>query len=206
MILEQFAHRFGPHVGFESRLRRIARAAVAYVDPGNYATNLQGGARFGYLLLWVVLLSNLMAMLVQTLSAKLGIATGKNLAEHCRDQFPRWLVWPTWALMELVAIATDLAEFLGAAVGFNLLFGISLPVAGVLTAVVSFLLLGLEPLWIPAAGAGHHPVRGRDCRVLSARAGAGPAGPGGDDPGCVPSALRRRRRASTSPRAFWVPP
>jgi manganese transport protein len=119
-------------------------AAVAYVDPGNYATNLQGGARFGYLLLWVVLLSNLMAMLVQTLSAKLGIATGKNLAEHCRDEFPRWLVWPTWALMELVAIATDLAEFLGAAVGFNLLFGISLPVAGVLTAVVSFLLLGLS--------------------------------------------------------------
>jgi manganese transport protein len=119
-------------------------AAVAYVDPGNYATNLQGGARFGYLLLWVVLLSNLMAMLVQTLSAKLGIATGKNLAELCRDEFPRWLVGPTWALMELVAIATDLAEFLGAALGFNLLFGISLPVAGVLTALVSFLLLGLS--------------------------------------------------------------
>src|SRR5271157_4879038 len=75
-------------------------ASVAYVDPGNYATNIQGGAQFGYLLLWVVVASNLMAMLVQALSAKLGIATGKNLAEHCRDQWPRWVVWTMWVLME----------------------------------------------------------------------------------------------------------
>jgi manganese transport protein len=119
-------------------------ASVAYVDPGNYATNIQGGAQFGYLLLWVVAASNLMAMLVQALSAKLGIATGKNLAEHCRDQWPRWVVWSMWALMEIVAMATDLAEFLGAAVGFNLLFGIPLLPAGLLTGVTTFIILGLE--------------------------------------------------------------
>ncbi len=75
-------------------------ASVAYVDPGNFATNIQGGAQFGYMLLWVIVASNLMAMLTQALSAKLGIATGKNLAEHCRDQFPRWAVWTMWVIME----------------------------------------------------------------------------------------------------------
>jgi manganese transport protein len=119
-------------------------ASVAYVDPGNYATNIQGGAQFGYLLLWVVAASNLMAMLVQALSAKLGIATGRNLAEHIRDQWPRWTVWSMWGLMEIVAMATDLAEFLGAAVGFNLLFGIPLLAAGLLTGVTTFIILGLE--------------------------------------------------------------
>jgi manganese transport protein len=119
-------------------------ASVAYVDPGNYATNIQGGAQFGYLLLWVVVASNLMAMLVQALSAKLGIATGKNLAEHIRDQWPRWTVYGMWGLMEVVAMATDLAEFLGAAVGFNLLFGMPLLVAGLLTGVTTFLILALE--------------------------------------------------------------
>jgi manganese transport protein len=119
-------------------------ASVAYVDPGNFATNIQGGAQFGYVLLWVVVASNLMAMLIQTLSAKLGIASGLNLAEHCRARFPRPVVWGMWALMEVVAIATDLAEFLGAALGFNLLFGIPLWVAGLLTAVATFLILGLE--------------------------------------------------------------
>ncbi len=119
-------------------------ASVAYVDPGNFATNIQGGAQFGYVLLWVVVASNLMAMLIQTLSAKLGIATGLNLAEHCRAHFPRPVVRGMWALMEIVAIATDLAEFLGAALGFNLLFGIPLWLAGILTAVATFLILGLE--------------------------------------------------------------
>jgi manganese transport protein len=119
-------------------------AAVAYVDPGNYATNIQGGAQFGYILLWVVVASNLMAMLLQTLSAKLGIATGRNLAEHCRDEFSRPVVWGMWVLMEIVAIATDLAEFLGAALGFNLLFGIPLWLAGLLTAVATFLILALQ--------------------------------------------------------------
>ena len=119
-------------------------ASVAYMDPGNFATNIAAGAQFGYLLLWVIVASNLMAMLIQTLSAKLGIATGSNLAEHCRNQFPPWVVWIMWVLMELVAMATDLAEFLGAALGFNLLFGIPLWVAGILTAIATFLILGLE--------------------------------------------------------------
>jgi manganese transport protein len=119
-------------------------ASVAYVDPGNFATNIQGGAQFGYLLLWVIVASNLMAMLIQTLSAKLGIASGVNLAEHCRAYFPRPVVLGIWVLMEIVAMATDLAEFLGAALGFNLLFGIPLWVAGLLTAVATFLILGLE--------------------------------------------------------------
>ena len=119
-------------------------ASIAYVDPGNFATNIQGGAQFGYELLWVILASNLMAMLLQALSAKLGIATGKNLAEHCRERFPRWVVWAMWTLMELVAMATDLAEFLGAAVALNLLFGLPLWVAGILTAIITFLILGLE--------------------------------------------------------------
>jgi manganese transport protein len=119
-------------------------ASVAYVDPGNFATNIQGGARFGYTLLWVIVASNLMAMLLQTLSAKLGIASGLNLAEQCRAHFPRPVVWGMWALMEVVAMATDLAEFLGAALGFNLLLGIPLWAAGILTAIVTFLILGLE--------------------------------------------------------------
>jgi manganese transport protein len=119
-------------------------ASIAYMDPGNFATNIAGGAQFGYMLLWVILASNLMAMLIQTLSAKLGIATGLNLAEHCREHFPRWIVIAMWVLMELVAMATDLAEFLGAALGFYLLFGIPLLAAGILTAVITFVILGLE--------------------------------------------------------------
>jgi manganese transport protein len=119
-------------------------ASVAYVDPGNFATNIQGGAQFGYMLLWVIVASNLMAMLTQALSAKLGIATGKNLAEMCREQFPRGIVWTMWVLMEFVAMATDLAEFLGAALGFNLLFGMPLFVAGLLTGATTFAILALE--------------------------------------------------------------
>lgn len=119
-------------------------ASVAYIDPGNFATNISGGAKFGYLLLWVILASNLMAMLIQSLSAKLGIATGQNLAEHCRNHFPKPIVYSMWVLMELVAMATDLAEFLGAALGFNLLLGIPLWLAGLLTAITTFLILGLE--------------------------------------------------------------
>ncbi|MEI8131343.1 MAG: Nramp family divalent metal transporter [Leptolinea sp.] len=119
-------------------------ASVAYVDPGNFATNIQGGAQFGYMLLWVIIVSNLMAMLLQTLSAKLGIATGKNLAESCRLYFPKPVVWGMWVLMEIVAMATDLAEFLGAALGFYLLLGVPLWIAGILTAIATFLILGLE--------------------------------------------------------------
>ncbi len=119
-------------------------ASIAYVDPGNFATNIQAGAQFGYELLWVILGSNLMAMLLQALSAKLGIATGKNLAEHCRERFPRPVVLIMWVLMELVAMATDLAEFLGAAVALNLLFNIPLWIAGLLTAAITFVILSLE--------------------------------------------------------------
>jgi manganese transport protein len=119
-------------------------ASIAYVDPGNFATNIQGGAKYGYTLLWVVLASNLMAMLIQGLSAKLGIATGCNLAELCRMYFPKPVVWIMWVLMELVAMATDLAEFLGAALGFNLLFGIPLWVAGLITLAVTFIILILQ--------------------------------------------------------------
>ncbi len=119
-------------------------ASVAYMDPGNFATNIQGGAKFGYELLWVIVASNLMAMLLQSLSAKLGIASGHNLAEHCRNQFPPFVVRGMWVIAELVAMSTDLAEFIGAALGFNLLFGMPLLWAGLLTAVITFLILGLE--------------------------------------------------------------
>jgi manganese transport protein len=119
-------------------------ASIAYVDPGNFATNIQGGARFGYLLLWVVLASNGVGMFIQVLSAKLGIATRQNLAEVCREQFPRPVVWILWGLSELIAMATDLAEVLGAAVGLQLLFGMPLAVAGVLTAGLTFAILGLQ--------------------------------------------------------------
>lgn len=119
-------------------------ASVAYMDPGNFATNIQGGAQYGYMLLWVIVASNLMAMVLQTLSAKLGIATGMNLAEMARSKFSHRTVIFLWVLMELVAMATDLAEFLGAALGFNLLLGIPLWLAGILTAIATFLILGLE--------------------------------------------------------------
>src|SRR5947209_19559950 len=101
-------------------------AAVAYVDPGNFATNIAGGSKFGYTLVWVIVASNLMAMLIQTLSAKLGVATGRNLAEVCRDRLPRRVVGGLWLQAEAIAIATDLAEFLGAALGLHLLFGMAL--------------------------------------------------------------------------------
>lgn len=119
-------------------------AAVAYVDPGNFATNIAGGAQFGYLLLWVILASNLMAMLIQSMSAKLGIATGKNLSEVCRERFPKPVSLGLWVQAEIIAMATDLAEFIGAALALNLLFGIPLFPAGLLTAVGAFAILELQ--------------------------------------------------------------
>jgi manganese transport protein len=119
-------------------------ACVAYIDPGNFATNVQGGSEFGLMLLWVILAANLMAMLLQTLSAKLGIATGKNLAEHCRERLPRWLVMVMWIVAEIAAMATDLAEFLGATLGFSLLFGIPLWLGVILTAIATVIILSLE--------------------------------------------------------------
>jgi len=119
-------------------------AAVAYIDPGNFATNIAGGAKFGYLLLWVVLAANLIAMLVQTQSAKLGIATGRNLAELCRERFSRRTSIGLWLQAELVAMATDIAEVVGAALGLHLLFGIPLFPAGVLAGAGAFAILGLQ--------------------------------------------------------------
>jgi manganese transport protein len=119
-------------------------AAVAYIDPGNFATNTEAGARFGYSLIWVILVANLMAMLVQYLSAKTGVATGRDLPELCREHFPRPVSVGLWVQAELIAMATDLAEFVGAAVGLNLLFGVPLFLAGLVTAVVAFGILALE--------------------------------------------------------------
>jgi manganese transport protein len=118
-------------------------ASIAYIDPGNFATNIQGGAQFGYALLWVILMANLMAMLLQALSAKLGIATGKNLAEMCRIRFSRWVCYTLWITQELTAMATDLAEFLGAAIGLNLLLHIPLGLAAVITGVLVFAILAV---------------------------------------------------------------
>ena len=109
-------------------------ACVAYIDPGNFATNIAGGAKYGYTLVWVIVAANLMAMLIQTLSAKLGIATGRNLPEVCREQFPHRVTIGLWIQAELIAMATDLAEFLGAALGFHLLLGIPLFPAALITA------------------------------------------------------------------------
>lgn len=119
-------------------------AAVAYIDPGNFATNIAGGAKYGYLLLWVVLSANLIAMLVQTQSAKLGIATGKNLAELCRERFSRRTSIGLWLQAELVAMATDIAEVVGAALGLNLLFGIPLFPAGIIAGAGAFGILALQ--------------------------------------------------------------
>jgi manganese transport protein len=119
-------------------------AAVAYIDPGNFATNMSSGSQFGYMLLWVVLAANLMAMLVQSMSAKLGIATGRSLPEVCRDHFPRPVVIFLWAQAELIAMATDLAEFVGAALGIYLVFGLPLFISGLLTGVLAFGILGLQ--------------------------------------------------------------
>jgi manganese transport protein len=119
-------------------------AAVAYVDPGNFATNISGGAKHGYLLLWVILAANLIAMLIQNLSAKIGIATGRNLPEISRERFPRPVAWGLWVQAELIAMATDLAEFVGAAIALNLLFGVPLFIAGLMTAVAAFAILGLQ--------------------------------------------------------------
>jgi manganese transport protein len=119
-------------------------ASIAYIDPGNFATNIQAGAKYGYGLLWVVLLANLIAMLFQALSAKLGIVTGRNLAEMCREQFPQPVVWAMWVVSEIAAMATDLAEFLGGAVGLSLLFQMPLLAGMVVTGIITYGLLLFE--------------------------------------------------------------
>jgi manganese transport protein len=119
-------------------------ASVAYIDPGNFATNISGGAKFGYLLVWVIVMANAMAMLVQYLSSKTGLATGRNLPELCREHFPRPVSFGLWVQAEVVAIATDLAEFVGAAIALNLLFGLPPLTSGFITAAVAFAILALQ--------------------------------------------------------------
>lgn len=131
-------------------------AAVAYIDPGNYATNIQSGSKYGYMLLWVVVVSNLMAILIQTMSAKLGIATGKNLPEVSREHYPVWASILFWIQGEVMVMATDLAEFIGAAVGLNLVFNIPMLPAAIITAIAALLILvfqvrGYRPLEIVIA-------------------------------------------------------
>ena len=148
---------YAPHISALRQLRargairgRVALlgpafvAAVAYIDPGNFATNITGGAKYGYLLVWVIVAANLMAMLVQYLSAKVGVATGRSLPELCREVFPRPVTWGLWVQAEVIAIATDLAEFVGAAIALNLLFGVPPFVAGLMTAAVAFGILALQ--------------------------------------------------------------
>jgi manganese transport protein len=119
-------------------------ASIAYMDPGNFATNIQAGAKYGYGLLWVVLLANLIAMLFQALSAKLGIVTGRNLAEMCREQFPRPVVFAMWVVSEVAAMATDLAEFLGGAIGLSLLFHMPLLAGMIVTGLATYGILTFE--------------------------------------------------------------
>ena len=137
----------GRHSGLRTALAFAGPAiiaSIAYMDPGNFATNIQAGAKYGYGLLWVVLLANVIAMLFQGLSAKLGIVTGRNLAELCRDHFPRPVVWAMWVVSEIAAMATDLAEFLGGAIGLALLFHLPLFAGMVVTAIVTYGLLMCE--------------------------------------------------------------
>src|SRR6187455_3853961 len=127
--------------------------AVGYMDPGNWATSLAGGSKFGYALLSIALLSNIMAIILQALCARLGVASGRDLAQACRDAFPRWVSYPLWALAELAICATDLAEVIGTAIGLNLLFGIPLELGVILTALDVFLILALQAFgfrWIEA--------------------------------------------------------
>src|SRR5258707_5532809 len=137
----------GRRSGLAARLAFVGPAVVAsiaYVDPGNFATNIQAGARYGYELLWVVLAANLIAMLFQALSAKLGIVTGRNLAEMCRRQFPPPVVWAMWGVSELAAMATDLAEFLGVAIGTALLFHMPLLAGMAVTGALTYGILMFE--------------------------------------------------------------
>jgi manganese transport protein len=134
----------GPIRGRLALLGPAFVAAVAYIDPGNFATNIAGGAKYGFLLVWVIVAANLMAMLVQYLSAKVGVATGMSLPELCRAHLPRRATWGLWVQAEIIAIATDLAEFVGAAIALNLLFGVPPFVAGLITAVVAFGILALQ--------------------------------------------------------------
>ena len=150
-------------------------ASIAYMDPGNFATNIQGGAQFGYLLLWVVLLANLVAMLFQALSAKLGIVTGRSLAQLCRTHFPRPLVYAMWVASEVAAMATDLAESLGAAIGLSLLFGLPLLTGLLITFAADLRHAAAAGPRLPADRDADRGVHRRDRRLLPDRVVRRPA-------------------------------
>ncbi len=146
-------HRTIPVKAQGGRLRKLAAflgpgylVAVGYMDPGNWATSLAGGSKFGYTLLFVALVSNIMAIVLQSLCARLAVASGRDLAQACRDSYPRWAAWPLWVLAEVAIIATDIAEVIGTAIGLNLLFGVPLEIGVVLTALDVFLILYLQKL------------------------------------------------------------
>ena len=156
-IREALAGRRRGMRAFGSFLGPAVIASIAYMDPGNFATNIQAGAKYGYGLLWVVVLANLIAMLFQALSAKLGIVTGRNLAELCRQHFPRPIVLAMWVASEIAAMATDLAEFLGGAIGLSLLFGMPLLYGMIITGIVTYAILvferqGFRPLELVIGG------------------------------------------------------
>src|SRR5260370_22458482 len=137
----------GRRRGLRSLLRSAGPAviaAVAYMDPGNFATNIQAGAKYDYNLLWVVVVANIIAIVFQALSAKLGIVTGRNLAELCREQFARPMVWAMWVVSEIGAMATDLAEFLGGAIGLSLLLGMPLLTGMAITGIATYAILTLQ--------------------------------------------------------------
>jgi manganese transport protein len=134
--------------------------AVGYMDPGNWATSLAGGAQFGYTLLAVALISNVMAIILQSLCVRLAIGSGRDLAQACRDGFPRWVAWPLWLLAELAICATDLAEVIGTAIGLQLLFGIPLEIGVLITALDVFLIL-----WLQGRGVHHHAARRDRCML-----------------------------------------
>ena len=148
----------GTGIGFFRRLLAFGGPAylvsVGYMDPGNWATDLEGGARFGYALLWVLVLSNVMALLLQTLSARLGIVTGRDLAQSCRDEYPKPVTYALWILCEIAIVACDLAEVLGTAIAINLLFGLPLFWGVCITALDAFVLLGLQRLGMRKLEAG----------------------------------------------------
>ena len=180
-------------------------AAVAYVDPGNFATNIAGGAKYGYLLLWVILAANLMAMLIQYLSAKVGVVTGRNLPELCREHFPRSVSVGLWIQAELIAMATDLAEFVGAAIALNLLFGVPLFASGLITAVVAFGILGAPDARLPPLRDHDRGAARRDpARIpLGGRSTRTPTRAGSRRASCPASPARR---ASCSPPGSSAPP
>ena len=165
------------------------------MDPGNWATSLAGGSKFGYALLTVALISNLMAILLQALCARLGIGAGRDLAQACRDAFPRWASWPLWVVTEIAICATDLAEVIGTAIGLNLLFGIPLELGVLITALDVFLILWMQNLGFRYVEAFIVTLLGVIAVCFADPDRAGQSGLARGDP----SASRRRSRSSTIP-------